>query len=375
MEPMRNRDFWRGKRVFITGHTGFKGSWLSLWLQQLGAEVVGYALRPPTRPSLFETACVADGMTSIQGDVRDAQSLKTALKNAEPEIIIHLAAQSLVRYAYLDPVETYSTNVLGTVHLLEAIRHIGGVKAVVIVTADRCYDAREWYWSYRENEPMGGRDPYGSSMGCAELVTATFRDAYFNPGYYDRHGVAIASARAGNVIGGGDWTEDHLVPDVLHALTLGEPVIIRNPHAVRAWQHVLEPLSGYLLLAEKLYDVGPVYADAWNFGPAEADAKSVQWLVEHLISYWGEGACWRSDRRPHLHDAEYLKLDCAKACNVLGWSTRWSLNQTLEGIVAWHKLLRDEGDMRAFTLQQIADYDDDHGSAYNVQTLAPAVGA
>ena len=270
-----NPSFWRSKKVFFSGHTGFKGSWLCLWLQQLGAEVTGYALAPPTSPSLFEVAHVAQGMKSLCGDIRDGAALAKAMREAVPDIVIHMAAQPLVRRSYLDPVETYSANVMGTVHLLEAVRQTQSVRAVVNVTSDKCYENKEWVWGYRESDPMGGFDPYSNSKGCAELVTAAYRNSFFNPAKYSEHHVALASVRAGNVIGGGDWAEDRLIPDILAAFEKSQPVVIRNPHAIRPWQHVLEPLAGYLQLAQKLYEDGATYAEGWNFGPNDEDAQPV----------------------------------------------------------------------------------------------------
>lgn len=351
-----NTAFWPGKKVFLTGHTGFKGSWLSLWLQKLGATVTGYALAPPTQPSLFAQARVADGMHSIIADVRDAASLTHALQQSQAEIVIHMAAQPLVRYSYVQPVETYATNVMGVVHLLEAVRQTPSVRAVVNVTTDKCYENREWPWGYREIEPMGGHDPYSSSKGCAELVTAAYRNSYFNPEKYAEHGVALATARAGNVIGGGDWAEDRLIPDILRAFESGKPVCIRNPHAIRPWQHVLEPLSGYLLLAEKLYTGQENYAEAWNFGPTDQDAQSVGWIVERMCEQWGESACWYPDEGEHPHEAHYLKLDCSKARSRLGWQPRWSLAQALDHILAWHRAYREGHDMARLSLAQIDDY-------------------
>lgn len=351
-----NPSFWNGKKVFVTGHTGFKGSWLSLWLHQLGAQVAGYALQPPTSPSLFEVAQVAQGMKSNIGDIRDASMLANAMRQAGPEIVIHMAAQPLVRRSYVDPIETYSTNVMGTVHLLEAVRQTPSVRAVVNVTTDKCYENKEWVWGYRENEPMGGFDPYSSSKGCAELVTAAYRNSFFNSSNHSEHQVALATARAGNVIGGGDWAEDRLIPDILRAIQADQPVNIRNPHATRPWQHVLEPLSGYLALAEKLYAQGPVFAEAFNFGPAEEDAKPVQWIVEQLTRSWGDGAAWNLDGGTHPHEANYLKLDCSKARASLGWSPRWDLEQALQAIIVWHKAHKSSQNMRAFCLQQINDY-------------------
>ena len=351
-----NISFWRGKKVFLTGHTGFKGGWLSLWLQQLGADVTGYALSPPTDPSLFEVAGVAGGMNSVIGDIRDGAVLMKAMQEAAPDIVIHMAAQPLVRRSYVDPVETYSTNVMGTVHLLEAVRQTKSVRAVVNVTSDKCYENKEWVWSYRENEPMGGFDPYSNSKGCAELVTSAYRNSFYDPAKYGEHGVALASARAGNVIGGGDWAEDRLIPDILSAISLGEPVLIRNPHSVRPWQHVLEPLSGYLQLAQKLFEDGVIYAEGWNFGPSDEDAKPVQWIVEQLTQKWGDGASWQTDKGDHPHEAHYLKLDCSKAKMKLDWQPRWHLGEALEMIVDWQRAWLAKEDMRRFTLNQIEQY-------------------
>ena len=348
--------FWKDKRVLLTGHTGFKGSWLSLWLQSMDAQVVGYALVPPTNPSLFEVAEVGKGMTSIIGDIRDLAHLRAVFAEHKPEIVIHMAAQPLVRYSYIEPVETYSTNVMGTVNLLEAVRGTDSVKAVVNVTTDKCYENREWAWGYRENEAMGGYDPYSSSKGCAELVTAAYRNSYFHPDKYKEHGVAIASGRAGNVIGGGDWADDRLIPDIMRAITEGRPVNIRNPHATRPWQHVLEPLSGYLVLAQKLYEEGATYAEGWNFGPNDEDAKPVQWIVERLTAAWGEGASWVPDSGEHPHEAHYLKLDCSKAKGRLDWHPRWHLDEALAKIADWQKNYRQGANMQAVTLEQIDIY-------------------
>ena len=351
-----NPNFWHGKRVLLTGHTGFKGSWLSLWLQSMGAQVVGYALAPPTNPSLFEIAEVGKGMASIIGDIRDLEHLRAVLVEHKPEIVIHMAAQALVRYSYIEPVETYSTNVMGTVNLLEAVRNTNGVKAVVNVTSDKCYENREWVWGYRENEAMGGYDPYSNSKGCAELVTSAYRNSYFHSDKYKEHGVALASGRAGNVIGGGDWADGRLIPDIMRAITQGKPVNIRNPYAVRPWQHVLEPLSGYLLLAQKLYEEGAVYADGWNFGPNDEDAQPVQWIVEKLTKAWGEGASWVLDGGDHPHEAHYLKLDCSNAKARLNWHPRWHLEDSLGAITDWYRAYQAGKDMRAFSLNQIQQY-------------------
>lgn len=345
--------FWNSKKVLLTGHTGFKGSWLSLWLQSMGANVVGYALAPPSSPSLYEVANVADGMVSLEGDIRNPEQLHAAFAKHQPEIVIHMAAQSLVRYSYQNPVETYATNVMGTVNVLEAVRQTSSVKAVVVITSDKCYENHEWVWGYRENEAMGGYDPYSNSKGCAELVTAAYRQSFFSMA---GHKVAVASARAGNVIGGGDWAADRLIPDMVRAVSENRPVLIRNPKAFRPWQHVLEPLSGYLKLARKLFEEGADYAEGWNFGPSDDDAKPVQWIVERYTQLWGEGASWSLDHAEHPHEAHYLKLDCSKARMRLDWQPKWSLAQALENITAWHKAHLQEKNMREFSLQQIAAY-------------------
>jgi CDP-glucose 4,6-dehydratase len=353
---MVDQAFWREKKVFLTGHTGFKGSWLTLWLQALGAHVTGFALAPDTAPNLFTLGRISDGIESIIGDIRDRALLAAAMKAARPDIVIHMAAQPLVRESYVTPVETYETNVMGTVHVLDAVRQVSGVRSVVIVTTDKCYENREWEWGYRENEAMGGYDPYSSSKGCAELVTSAYRNSFFNPATYEKHGVAVASGRAGNVIGGGDWAADRLIPDIMRAISRGETVDIRNPYAIRPWQHVLEPLSGYLMLAEKLYTDGPRFADAWNFGPNDSDAQPVQAIVERLTSQWGDGAQWRLDGGDHPHEATFLKLDCSKAHARLGWQPRWDLNHTLDTIVAWYKSAARNENLKTVTLAQIDEY-------------------
>lgn len=351
-----NPAFWKDKRVFLTGHTGFKGSWLTLWLQSLGAHVTGFSLEPPTTPNLFTEARLAQGMESVLGDIRDLRALQASLQAAHPEIVIHMAAQPLVRPSYEDPVATYSTNVMGTVHLLEAVRQTSGVKAVVIVTTDKCYENREWVWGYRENEPMGGFDPYSNSKGCAELVSAAYRNSFFNPDAYNRHGVAVATARAGNVIGGGDWARDRLIPDMVQAFEQGKPVQIRNPQAVRPWQHVLEPLRGYMTLAERLVEQGPAFAEAWNFGPMPHDEQTVGWIVQNLAQLWGDGANWAVDQGPHPHEANHLRLDISKAQSQLGWTPALGLQQALEKVVRWYKDRAGGRDVRELTLGQIQTY-------------------
>lgn len=346
-----NPDFWRGRRVFVTGHTGFKGGWLTLWLASLGAEVHGYALEPPTTPSFFEE-CQLRGTLSAHhtGDIRDAALLGAALKASRAEVVFHLAAQPLVRRSYLEPVETYSVNVMGTVHLLEAVRHCPGVRGVVNVTTDKCYDNRELDLPFSEGEPMGGHDPYSSSKGCSELVTSAYRASFLNAS-----GIGAATARAGNVIGGGDWGADRLIPDLLRALDAEQVLPVRYPHAVRPWQHVLEPLSGYLTLAERLCQEGAACAGAFNFGPSEEDARNVQWIVNHLAGL-RIGFTWSCDPSFQPHEAGYLKLDSSKAREVLGWSPRWDLETALDQVLAWHDAWRGGACVREESLRQIEAY-------------------
>jgi CDP-glucose 4,6-dehydratase len=344
-------DFWAGKRVLLTGHTGFKGSWLSLWLQSMGAELYGFALTPPTKPNLFEVAAVPNGMSSWLGDIRDYMTVLRAVQECRPEIVIHMAAQPLVRQSYSEPVETFETNVMGTAHLLEAARQAGTVKSIVNVTTDKCYENKEWVWSYREDEPLGGHDPYSSSKACSELVTASYRRSFFA-----QTQTALASARAGNVIGGGDWATGRLLPDILRAWEKSSPAAIRNPRAIRPWQHVLEPLSGYLILAQQLYVDGHQFAQAWNFGPEAMDARPVQWIVESMARKWGDDARWQFDAAAHPHEASYLKLDIAKARHRLSWDPKWNLDAALDKVIAWHRAWLAGQDMRALCLQQIGEY-------------------
>lgn len=351
-----NPAFWQGKRVFLTGHTGFKGSWLSLWLQTLGAELTGFALPPNAPLNLFECASVASGMQSVVGDVRDLNAMQHAMKAAQPDIVIHMAAQALVRYGYHNPVETYATNVMGTVHVLESVRHTPSVRAVVNVTSDKCYEQRTFDRGFTEDDPMGGFDPYSNSKGCAELVSAAYRDSYFGPETYGQHGVALATARAGNVIGGGDWSTDRLIPDILAAFVQGREVAIRNPNAVRPWQHVLEALSGYLVLAERLYGDGPVVAGAWNFGPQAQDNRTVAWVVEQMATRWGQDARWRIDDNQHPHEAEHLRLDISKASQQLDWQPAMNLTTALQLTMDWARQKHAGKAMRQVTEAQIQAY-------------------
>ena len=350
--------FYSGKKVFITGHTGFKGSWLCLWLDSLGANVNGYALDPPTDPSLFELCKIDQLVQSTIADVRDGASLTKAMIDAQPQIVIHMAAQPLVRDSYKIPVETYDINVMGTVNLFEAVRKCNTVKAVINVTTDKCYENKEREWGYRESDPLGGYDPYSSSKACSELVTAAYRRSFFNSsGHFNLPtSVAVATARAGNVIGGGDWATDRLIPDCIRALLKGEKVVIRNPKAIRPWQHVLEPLSGYLRLAQKLYEDGPRYAEAWNFGPDDDDAKPVEWLVKKLCEKWGTSASYVIDKEKHPHEAHYLKLDCSKGKLQLGWRPRWDLEKAIDSIEEWTRAYQKGKNLPNVCLGQIEEY-------------------
>jgi CDP-glucose 4,6-dehydratase len=343
--------FWQGRRVLVTGHTGFKGSWLALWLQSLGAEVVGLSNGIPTTPSLFELARVSEGVDWVNGDVRDLQAVERALDDADAEIVIHMAAQSLVRRSFAQPVETYATNVMGTVHVLDAARRSHSARVVVNVTSDKCYENRDWLWGYREDEPMGGHDPYSNSKGCAELVTAAFRSSYSE----GDEGAAIASARAGNAIGGGDWSEDRLVPDLMRAAVEGRPAVIRNPDAIRPWQHVLNPLGGYLLLAQALWG-SREHAEGWNFGPEDRDGRTVRWMIDHLGEAWGEPIAWQQESGETPHEARYLKLDSSKARARLGWAPTWGLGDALTSIASWCRTQCAGGDLRRHTLDQIAAF-------------------
>ena len=352
-----NRAFWRNKKVFITGHTGFKGSWLSLWLQRAGANVIGYSLAPFTSPAMFHAAKVQQGMVSIDGDVRDLESVAAAIAHYRPEVVIHMAAQALVKKAYKDPIETYTTNVIGTLNILEAVRRGTCAKVAIAITSDKCYENREWVWGYRENDRMGGHDPYSSSKGCAELVISAFRDSYLNPADFSDHGVLLASTRAGNVIGGGDWSPDRLVPDVVKSIMNGEPVLIRRPAATRPWQFVLEPLRGYLSLAEQLWEDRTDLVGPWNFGPDVDQIQPVSWIVNYLTEKWSEGATWKIDEGKHPHEDHFLKLDCTKAKSQLGWQPLLPLTSALDWIIDWYKAFSRNEDMHEVSLRQIESYE------------------
>jgi len=352
-------NIYKGKRVLITGHTGFKGSWLSLWLKQLDAEVIGYSLDPPSAPNNFQVCGLEQNLVHNHGDVRDYEQVLSVFKKYKPEFVFHLAAQPLVRFSYENPRLTYETNVMGTANILDAVRETESVRAVVNVTSDKCYENKEWVWGYRENDPMGGHDPYSSSKGCAELVASAYLSSFFPPETYgNKHRVALGTVRAGNVIGGGDWGEDRLIPDCIRALSEGKEIVIRSPNAVRPWQHVLEPLSGYLLLGAKLWEEGPKYSGAWNFGPRDDEAWTVEDVVKETIHYWGEGS-YRVESHGNPHEAHWLKLDCSKARIDLKWEPRYPVKQALEKIIEWYRMFYQTNgtiNMKEFTEKQIEIY-------------------
>lgn len=358
-DPYIHPAFWRDRKVLITGHTGFKGSWLSLWLLSMGACVSGYALPPATNPSLFQLAGIGNEMEHMTGDVRNLADLEKSLQSAAPEIVFHMAAQPIVRESYLHPVETYETNVMGTVNVLEAVRHRPSVRAVVVVTTDKCYENKEWVWGYRESDPMGGFDPYSSSKGCAELIVSAYRNSFFSGSGKDTPHMALASARAGNVIGGGDWAVDRLIPDILRSFSLGQPVCIRRPEAIRPWQYVLEPLCGYLRLAEDLCQDGGRFAESFNFGPRTEDVQSVGWIVRRMVELWGDGARYEIDMGDHPHEANFLKLDISKAHTFLHWSPIWDIRTALGHTVEWEKRRLSGENARDICLQQIQTYSND----------------
>ena len=351
-----NSSFWENKKVLLTGHTGFKGSWLSLWLKRLNVDLVGFSNSVPTKPSLFELAGTKEKITSITGDIRDPAQIRDAIKKHNPDIIIHMAAQSLVLKSYEYPLETFSTNTMGTVNLLDAVRKIGSPKVVVNVTSDKCYENRELGLKFKEDDPIGGLDPYSSSKGCAELVTSAFRNSFFNITDFDKHHTAIASVRAGNIIGGGDWAEDRLIPDIFRSILVNKPIKIRNPNSIRPWQFILDALHGYLLLIEKLWDDGPKYSGAWNFGSIE-DAKTVSWITKKLTELWHVNIDWEIEKKENKHEANYLELDCSKSSRMLGWKPKMDLNMALGWIVNWYKQYQQQNDIRSFTEKQIEKYE------------------
>lgn len=351
---MINESFWKDKKVFITGHTGFKGAWLSIWLNELGANLLGYALEPNTLPSLFKLANVDTFAQTVIGDIRDLDLLKKKMSEFEPDIVIHMAAQPLVRESYENPVDTYAINVMGTVNVLESVRYCPSVKAVLNVTTDKVYENKEWTWGYRENDALGGFDPYSNSKACSELVTSSYIQSFFNTNDYNTHGVAIATARAGNVIGGGDWAKDRLIPDIFRAINRNEEIVIRNSHAVRPWQHVLEPLSGYLMLVEKLYEEGISYSGSWNFGPEHSSFKPVYWMVSELANQFG-GNIKQLQRKDILHETQLLQLDITKSKCLLNWSPKFTIDETLKLIIDWHKSFHANEDVYLNCLYQIQE--------------------
>jgi CDP-glucose 4,6-dehydratase len=355
--PKIFNDIYKDKRILITGHTGFKGSWLSIWLHRLNAEVIGYALGPPTNPSLFDISGIGNKIISIRGDVRDRKVLRDVFERYQPEIVFHMAAQSLVRCSYKEPVKTYETNIMGTVNVLEVCRHSPSVKTIVNITSDKCYENRELARGYTENDAMGGFDPYSSSKGCAELITSAYTRSYFNPDSYGKHGKLLTSVRAGNIIGGGDWAEDRLIPDCIRAFEAKKPVTIRYPNAVRPWQHVLEPLSGYLLLAQQLYIGKTTYVGAWNFGPDDKDARSVKWLVEYITKKLEGSSSWIVDKGENPYEGIYLTLDCSKSRSRLGWHPSWNLEIALDKTIEWYKAYFNHEDMLNVTIEQIENYE------------------
>ena len=351
-----NKDFWNKKKILLTGHTGFKGSWLSLWLQKLNANIIGFSKSIPTNPSLFQLTNIEDGMTSIIGDVCDYDKLEEVVKEYKPEIVIHMAAQAILRESYNNPVETYATNVMGTVNLLESIRKIGNVKVILNVTTDKCYEPNELSKGHIETDRIGGYDPYSNSKACSELVTASFRDSFFNPKEYHKHGISLASCRAGNVIGGGDWAKDRLIPDIMKGILNNETIKIRNPNSIRPWQHVLDPLNGYLILVEKLWSSGSEFSEGWNFGPEENNEKPVKWIVERLTKQWSKDIKWDIDNNINLHEENYLRLNCIKANSRLGWMSKLNLEEGLEWIIEWYRQYEENNDMREITEQQIEKF-------------------
>ncbi|WP_226643255.1 CDP-glucose 4,6-dehydratase [Mesobacillus subterraneus] len=345
--------FWKGKRILITGHTGFKGSWLTLWMKYLGAEVTGYSLKPSSTINLFDKADIADGITSIEGDIRNGQQISDVIEKYQPEIIFHMAAQSLVRQSYDDPVGTFETNIMGTVNVLNAVQLSNKAKVVINVTSDKCYENKEWPWGYRENDPFGGLDPYSASKGCAEIITGAFRHSFYN-----LKGISLASVRAGNVIGGGDWAEDRIIPDIIRSCIEGEFPTLRNPNAIRPWQHVLDPLNGYITLAEALYRSGDIFAEGWNFGPKDENVMTVGELTKKVLHIWGKEPNWLDDQLQNPYEAQTLRLDCSKAKSRLGWTPLLSLDQTLEWTVNAYKQFYEGRNLKEIMMEQIIEFEE-----------------
>jgi CDP-glucose 4,6-dehydratase len=355
-EVVVNSNFWKNKKVLLTGHTGFKGSWLSIWLKKLGVELIGFSKDIPTEPSLFELAKVSEDMKSIIGDIRDFSVIQKIIQENQPEIIIHMAAQALVRKSYEDPIDTFSTNIMGTVNLLESLKQSKKTRVVINVTSDKCYENKGIKEKFSENSPMGGYDPYSNSKACSELVTSSYRDSFFNPKEYQKHGVSLATCRAGNVIGGGDWSKDRLIPDIMRGILNNEIIKIRNPNAIRPWQHVLDPLNGYLTLAEKMWSAGNKFSEGWNFGPLEEDEKSVIWIAKKLTKQWSNGIKWSIEDNINPHEENSLRLNCIKANSRLGWISKLNLEQGLEWVVEWYKQYKQNNNMKKITEQQIEEF-------------------
>lgn len=349
---MINKNFWNNKKVFLTGHTGFKGSWLAMWLKSMGVNLKGYSLSPEDKINLFEKASIENNMISEIGDIRDYNRLYNSIIDFKPEILIHMAAQPIVRKSYEDPIDTYSTNVMGTINILESARACPSLKSIVIVTSDKCYENKETQNPYKENEPMGGHDPYSSSKGCCELLINSYRRSFFN----DNNSSGLASVRAGNVVGGGDWSKDRLIPDILKSFKKNESVIIRNPSAIRPWQHVLDCLSGYLVLTEKLYFNNEKFSGAWNFGPNINDCKPVEWIVEKMISVSGKNIDWVLDKKSNPHEANTLILDNNKSKKFLKWKPKWNIEESITKIIEWHKKNLNDENINEMCLSQINDY-------------------
>ena len=348
-----NQLFWKNKNILLTGHTGFKGSWLSLWLQKLDVNLVGFSKSIPTKPSLFELADVENGMTSIMGNVCDYEKIEELIKEYKPEIVIHMAAQAILRESYKNPIETYATNVMGTVNLLESIRKTGNIRVILNVTTDKCYEPNALSTGYQETDRLGGYDPYSNSKACSELITSSFRNSFFNPKEHHIHQLAIASCRAGNVIGGGDWGKDRLIPDIMRGILNDEIIKIRNPNSIRPWQYVLDPLNGYLTLVEKLWSSGPEFSEGWNFGPSENNEKSVRWIIEKIAELWEHEIKWNVNNDSNLYEEDYLRLNCSKSNTRLSWIPKMNLEQGLSWTTEWYRQYKQNNDMRDITEQQI----------------------